>query len=111
SIPIRLRDRNLGFIQVEFGENAAPKATVEMIQEAARRLGTALENVQLLEDSIQRANKERQIGEITAKIGSSINMRNILQTAAEELGRVLPGSDVTIRLGETEAPQDQESER
>jgi GAF domain-containing protein/HAMP domain-containing protein len=110
SIPIRIRDRTLGFVQVEFGQNVAPQATIEMIQEAARRLGTALENVQLLEDSIQRANKERQIGEITAKIGASINMRNILQTAAEELGRVLPGSDVTIRLGGTESVQDQDSE-
>jgi len=81
-----------------------------MIQEAARRLGTALENVQLLEDSIRRANKERQIGEITAKIGASINMRNILQTAAEELGRVLPGSDVTIRLGGAGSPEDQDGQ-
>ena len=86
------------------------EATVEMIQEAAQRLGTALENVQLLEDSIQRANKERQIGEITTKIGASINMRNILQTAAEELGRVLPGSDVTIRLGGTSSTQDQDTQ-
>jgi len=110
SIPIRLRDRNLGYIRVEFGQDAAPEATTEMIQEAARRLGTALENVQLLEDSIRRANKERQIGEITAKIGASINMRNILQTAAEELGRVLPGSDVTIRLGGAGSPEDQDGQ-
>lgn len=67
-----------------------------MIQQAADRLAGALENVRLLEDSQRRASKERLIGEITSRIGSSINMRNLLQTAVEELGRALPGSDISI---------------
>ena len=69
-----------------------------MLEQAADRLSTALENVRLLEDSLQRATKERLISEITAKISSSISVRNVLQTAVEELGRALPGSDVSIRF-------------
>jgi hypothetical protein len=42
--------------------------------------------------------KESMVGEITAKIGASINMRNVLQTAVEELGRALPGSEVLIKF-------------
>jgi GAF domain-containing protein len=61
-------------------------------------LGTALENVRLLEESLRRASRERLIGEITAKISSSISVRNVLQTAVEELGRAIPGSDVSIRF-------------
>jgi hypothetical protein len=53
-----------------------------------------------VENTTQRASKERAISEISAKISASINIRNVLQTAAEELGRALPGSDVEIRLKE-----------
>ena len=42
--------------------------------------------------------EEAKIGEVTAKISSSINMRNVLQTAVEELGRALPGSEVVIQF-------------
>ena len=61
-------------------------------------MALALENARLLEDSQRRASKERVIGEVTTKISQSINLRNVLQTAVEELGRVMPGSDVVIQL-------------
>jgi GAF domain-containing protein len=101
SIPIKLRGRVLGVVHVNL-RGGAPERTVALIEQAADRLGAALENVRLLDDSMRRANKERTIGEISAKISSSINMRNVLQTAVEELGRAIPGSEVSIRLrGET----------
>jgi len=97
-IPIRLRDQTLGVITANFREGRAPARTLAMLEQAADRLGTALENVRLLEESMRRAAKERLIGEITAKISSSISVRNVLQTAVEELGRALPGSDVSIKF-------------
>jgi GAF domain-containing protein len=96
AVPIRVRGRTLGIIHVNFQHGRAPSRTIAMIEQAADRLGTALENVRLLEDSLRRAGKERLISEITGKIGSSMNMRNLLQTAVEELGRALPGSEVSI---------------
>lgn len=69
-----------------------------MIEQVADRLATALENARLLEDSMRSANKERVIGEITTKIGASVNIQNVLQTAVEELGRAIPGSDVIIQF-------------
>lgn len=96
AVPIQLRGRTLGVIHINFQHGRAPQRTIAMIQQAADRLAGALENVRLLEDSQRRASKERLIGEITSRIGSSINMRNLLQTAVEELGRALPGSDISI---------------
>lgn len=69
-----------------------------MIQQIADRLATALENARLLEESQRQASKERAIGEITSKISASVNMRNVLQTAVEELGRAIPGADVMIQF-------------
>jgi GAF domain-containing protein len=62
------------------------------------RLALALENARLLQDSLRRAAKEQKIGQVTTRIGATINMRNMLQTAVEELGRALPGSDVVIQF-------------
>jgi GAF domain-containing protein len=73
----------------------------DLAVKVAAQVASALENVRLVEDSVQRANKERRLSEITAKIGASTNLRNVLQTAVEELGRALPGSDVTLKLGRT----------
>jgi N-methylhydantoinase B/oxoprolinase/acetone carboxylase alpha subunit len=61
-------------------------------------LAIALDNARLLQDSQRRAAKEQKIGDVTAKIGASINMRSMLQTAVEELGRALPGSEVVIQF-------------
>jgi hypothetical protein len=58
----------------------------------------ALESARLLEDSQRVAAKEQIIGQITGKIGSSINLRNVLQTAVEELGHAIPGSEIVIKL-------------
>lgn len=80
-----------------------------MLKQAADRLATAVENARLMQESFRRADKERMIAEITAKIGGSISMPNVLQTAVEELGRALPGSDVTIKLRAGTVAERQES--
>ena len=80
-----------------------------MISQAADRLATAFENARLLQDSLRRADQERLVSEITAKIGNSISMRNVLQTAVEELGRAIPGSEVTIRLRPESTAKSKES--
>jgi GAF domain-containing protein len=103
-VPVRLRGQTLGVISARFAEGEPPARTLALLDQAAERLATALENVRLLEESLRRATKERLIGEMTAKISSSISVRNVLQTAVEVLGRAIPGSDVSIRF-RTEAPR------
>ena len=68
------------------------------MQAISDRLALALDNARLLQESQRRAAKEQKIGDVTAKIGASINMSSVLQTAVEELGRVLPGSEVIIQF-------------
>ena len=98
AVPIRLRGQTIGIVNLRFQSGRAPDVTASMVQQIADRLATALENARLLEDSMRRAEKERAIGEITTKISASVNMRNVLQTAVEELGRAIPGSDVLIQF-------------
>jgi len=100
AVPIKLRDQIIGVLQIQ-----APSANrkwnqdeINLAQAISDRLALALDNARLLSVSQRQTAKEQRIGEVTAKIGASINMRNVLQTAVEELGRALPGSEVVIQF-------------
>lgn len=99
-IPIKLRGTTLGSLDIDMGDHAQVYTEEErnLVQTVADRLAIALESARLLEESQKAAAKEQIIGEITGKIGSSINLRNVLQTAVEELGHAIPGSEIVIQL-------------
>jgi GAF domain-containing protein len=105
-IPLLVLDQVIGVIGLE-QEDPNHKWTDEDIaiaQAAANRAALTLENARLLEESQRRAGKERAIFESTARIGSAINIENILQTTVEELERVLSGSEVILQF---QSDQDQ----
>ena len=112
-VPVKLRGQVIGVLNV-----TAPATNMEwnrdeinLVEAVAERLALALENARLLQESQSRAAKERLISEVTTKVGSSINMNNVLQSAVEELGRVLPGSEVIIQLGSENGASDNSNGR
>lgn len=99
ALPIRLRGEVIGSVDVHSADNRPwDQDELDIITAILERAAIAMENARLLEESQRLASKEAKIGEVTAKISSSINMRNVLQTAVEELGRALPGSEVVIQF-------------
>lgn len=64
------------------------------------RSAIAMENARLLADSQKLAAKERTIGEISAKISAQSEVDELLKTATQELGRTLPGMEISIRTQE-----------
>ncbi len=107
-VPIRLRGQVIGSLKLNRMSENRPwsENDLAMAQATADRVALAIENARLLEDAQRQALKEQQIADITSKISQSINLRNVLQTAAEELGRVIPGSDVIIQFqSDSEATQ------
>jgi GAF domain-containing protein len=74
------------------------ESDVSLVAAVAERAAFAMENARLFQDARRRAAKEQTISEATARISSAINLENILQTTAEELERVLGGSEVLIRF-------------
>ena len=99
-VDVKLRGQIIGVLNIK-----APTTNrtwnqdeINLAEAISDRLAIALDNARLLQDSQRRAAKEQKIGDVTAKIGASINMRSMLQTAVEELGRALPGSEVVIQF-------------
>jgi len=97
SLPIKLRGEVIGSVDVRAPENRQwDQDEMDIVTAIIERAALAMENARLLEESQKLAAKERTIGDISTKISASINLKNILQTAVEELGRAMPGSEVII---------------
>jgi GAF domain-containing protein len=100
AIPIKLRDEVIGVLDIN-AQNPSRRWTSEdmaLLQAVADRIALAMENARLLQDAQRRASKERTIGEITNKFSASVNLKNILETAVEELGRALPGTEIVVQF-------------
>jgi GAF domain-containing protein/HAMP domain-containing protein len=99
-VPLMVLNQVIGIVGLE-QEDPDHKWTDEEItiaQAAANRAGITLENARLLEESQRRATKERTIFDATARIGSVVNIENILRTTVEELERVLSNSEVVLQF-------------
>ncbi len=98
AIPIRLRQQVIGVLDVHFEENALTKDRIELLETAANRMAMALENARLMETIQLRAEQEHMVSEISARVRTSTDIDSILRTAAQELGRSLGISEVTVQL-------------
>jgi sigma-B regulation protein RsbU (phosphoserine phosphatase) len=74
--------------------------TISLSEEIANRLAVALENARLYTETQKLAQQERAVSEISTRITTSINIENILRTAVQELGRIMPTAEITVRLQE-----------
>jgi GAF domain-containing protein/HAMP domain-containing protein len=99
-VPIKLREQIIGVMHIKAPsrERQWTADEINLAEAVSDRLSLALENARLLQEFQRQAIKEQTITEITGRIGSSINLNNVLLTAVEELGRTIPGSEVTIKL-------------
>jgi len=99
AVPIRLRGEVVGVlnIQVPTSHEWDPDE-VDIAKAVTDRLSLALESATLLQSTQRRAEIERVTADISSKVSASINLRNVLHTAVEELGHVLPGSEVVIQF-------------
>lgn len=100
AVPVKLRGEVIGVLQIESNDPSKTWQNDEigLVEAVAERAAFALENARLFQDARRRAAKERLISEATSKISGALNLENILQTTAQELERVLGGSEVLIRF-------------
>ena len=100
AVPVKLRGEVIGVIHVESNDPSRRwlENDITLVEAVAERAAFAMENARLFQEARRRAVKEQSISKATARISSALNMENILQTTAEELERVLGGSEVLIRF-------------
>lgn len=100
AVPVKLRGETIGILHIESNDphKQWQEDEVSLVEAVAERAAFAMENARLFQDARRRAAKERLISEATSRISGAFNVENILQTTAEELERVLGGSDISIQF-------------
>jgi len=100
AVPVKLRGEVIGVLYVESNDPHKnwQNDEISLVQAVAERAAFAMENARLFQDARRRASKERLISEASARISRALNVENILQATAEELERVLGGSEILIQF-------------
>jgi GAF domain-containing protein len=100
AVPVKLRGEVIGILHIESNDPIKEwqEDEISLVQAVAERAAFAMENARLFQDARRRAAKERLISEATSRISGALNIENILHTTAEELERVLGGSEVLIQF-------------
>jgi GAF domain-containing protein len=107
AVPIRLRDEVIGVMDIRTpAEHEWNEDEVDIAEAVADRLSLALETSLLLKSTQRRAEIERVTADISGKITATTQFDSILRTAAEELSRVLGGSEVVVQLQPEESPSE-----
>ena len=90
SVPILLRGETLGAMSFALDtDHVVTDRQVELAKTIALRLGSALENTRLLEQTRQRAARERKATEISAQLFSANDIDSLLKLAADNFNDTL----------------------
>ncbi|MBN1487222.1 MAG: GAF domain-containing protein [Anaerolineae bacterium] len=101
---IELHGVNVGSIILERDTHQKSWTPEELtlVETVSAQAGLALEYARLLDETQQRAERERIIGEISSRMRETLDLDTILQTALREIGRTLAISDIEVRMGQGE---------
>jgi GAF domain-containing protein len=101
-LPVALRDTVIGNLTLETSAGSLTSEDQAFVAEITTQVALALENARLLEETQRRAEQERIISNLSAKVWSMNDVEAILTTALQELGSALKASEGVIRLEVTE---------
>lgn len=97
SVPIIIRGQIVGELAVLVPKQEHIKADqMELIHTVADRVGIFAENARLFDETSRRAEREHLVSDITAKIRSTNDPREMLETAIQELRTALNVSRIEI---------------
>ena len=113
AVPIMLRGESIGTLAVQVPEaDRVNEDQMDLIKAVAERVAISAENARLFEETTRRAERERLVTDITAKIRSTNDPDTMIETALNELKTALGATRVqlvphTLRQSaeaETQAP-------
>jgi GAF domain-containing protein len=98
ALPIILRGEVLGAVEWSIEAHRFSQNMLQTAQDLVDRLSIATDNAQLFEQSRRLVERERLINEITRKLSTQTDVRQILQVAVRELGQALGTTETNITL-------------
>ena len=95
-VPIELRGETIGQLLVQAPAGSLNQDQIDIIKAVAERVALSAENARLFEETTRRAERERLVSDITGKIRSVNDPQSMIQTAMDELRKVLGASRVEV---------------
>ncbi|MBI5959489.1 MAG: GAF domain-containing protein, partial [Chloroflexi bacterium] len=100
AVPIMARNEVIGAMEFELeSDQELPPAAVDLLRAVGQRIGMAIDNRRLLDETHRIAQREALINDISANLQSATSVNTVLQRAARHLQEALAAQEVTIRLG------------
>jgi len=97
SVPIMLRGESIGTLAIQVPETGqVNEDQMDLIKAVAERVAISAENARLFEETTRRAERERLVTDITAKIRSTNDPDVMIQTALNELKTALGATKVQL---------------
>ena len=100
AVPIAVRGETIGLIHVQDqGEDRLwSEDEIAVVNSIASQVAVALENARLFENTVRRAEREKKVLQITAKIRSTNDPEEMMQIAISELQQALQASRTQIYI-------------
>lgn len=99
SVPISIREQVVGAMSFRLSaRRRASSYQIELLQNVVQRLGLALENRRLVEQSQLQAQRESRANEIGGLLLSTTDIESVLAIAAERFNQVLGAIQTQIHL-------------
>lgn len=109
AIPIRTRGGQvIGVVDARKPEGTGEWMAEEqsLLTALVEQLGVALDSAQLYQESQRRAEQERQVGAISARMRETLDVDAVLQTAIREMSQLLNIAEVQVHMrGQEEASE------
>jgi GAF domain-containing protein len=99
AVPVELRGKAIGAIEVETDTLLRQTETLEMLQSVAQRLALSIDNARLFEQAQELAQQELEVNTISARLQGVNTMEEIVKMTVDELSRALGADHASIRLG------------
>jgi GAF domain-containing protein len=100
TMPVKLRGEMVGMLSIKSDEKRTWTGDeMDIITAIVERAALSIESARLLAESRMAVEKERAIGEISAKISASTQIEMILKTAVRELGNQIGDAQISVEIG------------
>jgi GAF domain-containing protein len=98
-VPLELRGQRIGTIALARGGTESwTDADRDLAEKTAAQVALALENARLLDETRDRAAQEQRLGEFSVRLGQSVDLDTLLQTAVRELASLPEVAEASVYL-------------
>jgi GAF domain-containing protein/HAMP domain-containing protein len=107
-IPLMAREAVIGLIKLDVTdpERRFSEEDLRLFDQLSLQISTAVEVARSIEQTTARAEQERIISEVTARMRETLDVESVLRTAVDEIFRIGGFTDVSIVLGTDDRVED-----